>query len=71
MADITESARNPSRFMAMQGAFVDEHPARPRQLADDAHPLLCKSGALQRSPDYAPGEVLERCNQPLPANPGA
>lgn len=122
MADITESARNPSRFMAMQGAFVDEHPDRRvrivSQLAwpgrsreefvaciehealvneamdgypatalclydasalDDGvladaratHPLLCKSGALQRSPDYAPGEVLERCNQPLPANPGA
>ena len=26
MVDITEVARNPSRFMAMQGAFIDEHP---------------------------------------------
>jgi anti-sigma regulatory factor (Ser/Thr protein kinase) len=35
------------------------------------HPLLWKRGALQRSPDYAPHEVLQRCNQPLAAGPGA
>jgi anti-sigma regulatory factor (Ser/Thr protein kinase) len=26
MVDITEAGRNPSRFMAMEGAFVDDHP---------------------------------------------
>lgn len=26
MVDVTEVARNPSRFMAMEGSFVDEHP---------------------------------------------
>ncbi|OBF13156.1 regulator of Sig8 [Mycobacterium sp. ACS4054] len=26
--DVTEEARNPSRFMAMEGAFVDDHPDR-------------------------------------------
>lgn len=122
MVDITEVARNPSRFMATQGAFIDEHPdQRVRivsQLAwpgrtdeefvacmehealvneamdgypatslclydagrlrggvlSDAratHPLLWKYGVPQRSSDYAPGEVLERCNQPLAAGPGA
>lgn len=35
------------------------------------HPTLYEGGALHDSPDYAPGEVLARCNQPLPANPGA
>jgi anti-sigma regulatory factor (Ser/Thr protein kinase) len=29
MADIAEVGRNPSRFMAMEGSFVDEHPNRP------------------------------------------
>ncbi|HEX5256058.1 MAG TPA: sensor histidine kinase [Mycobacterium sp.] len=122
MVDITEAARNPSRFMAMQGEFIDEYPdQRVRivsQLAwpgrtdeefvacmehealvneamdgypatslclydadrlhdgvlSDAratHPLLWESGALQRSWDYAPSDVLERCNQPLAAGPGA
>ncbi|OBB92617.1 sensor histidine kinase [Mycobacterium sp. 852002-40037_SCH5390672] len=122
MVDITEVARNPSRFMAMEGAFIDEHPdqrvrivsqlawpgrseeefvaciehealvneamdAYPAtslclydasQLDGDVladaratHPLLWESGVLQRSPAYAPGDVLERCNQPLAANPGA
>jgi anti-sigma regulatory factor (Ser/Thr protein kinase) len=28
MADITEVARNPSRFLAMEGSFADEHPDR-------------------------------------------
>lgn len=28
MADIAEVGRNPSRFMAMEGSFVDEHPDR-------------------------------------------
>lgn len=122
MADITEVARNPSRFMAMQGAFIDEHPdQRVRivsqlawpgrtdeefvacmehealvneamdgypattlclydagRLRDDVlrnaratHPLLWEFGALQRSPNFAPRDVLERCNQPLAAGPGA
>lgn len=122
MTDVTEAARNPSRFMAMEGAFIDEHPDRRVRIvsqlawpgrteeefvaciehealvntAMDAypatslclydasaigdevlmdaratHPLLWKSGALHRSPDYAPNEVLQRCNQPLAANPGA
>jgi anti-sigma regulatory factor (Ser/Thr protein kinase) len=122
MVDITEVARNPSRFMAMQGAFIDEHPdQRVRivsQLAwpgrtdeefvacmehetlvneamdgypatslclydagrlrdgvlSDAratHPLLWEFGASQRSSNYAPGDVRERCNQPLAAGPGA
>ncbi|MEB4208920.1 sensor histidine kinase [Mycobacterium sp. 94-17] len=122
MVDITEAARNPSRFMAMQGAFIDEHPdqrvrivgqlAWPGRtdeefiacmeheaLANEAmdgypatslclydadrlggdvlsdaratHPLVWECGGLQRSSDYAPGDVLERCNRPLTAGPGA
>jgi anti-sigma regulatory factor (Ser/Thr protein kinase) len=35
------------------------------------HPLLWRCGALHRSAEYAPDEVLERCNQPLCAKPGA
>ncbi len=35
------------------------------------HPLLWRSGSLQHSSDYAPVDVLQRCNQPLPGNPGA
>ena len=35
------------------------------------HPLLWSCGSLHRSADYAPDDVLARCNQPLPANPGA
>lgn len=35
------------------------------------HPLLWKGGSAYRSNDYAPDEVLARCNQPLPTNPGA
>lgn len=122
LADITEVARNPSRFMAMEGFFVDEYadrrvrivsqlawPGRTEQeyvacleheaLVNDAlegyqvsslclydadrlggdvladvratHPALWKCGALHRSPDYAPDDVLHRCNRPLAANPGA
>ncbi len=122
MADITEVGRNPSRFMAMEGSFVDEHsdrrvrivsqlawPGRTEEelvaciehealingamegyqvtglclydasrLGDDVladaratHPLLWRRGSLHRSVDYAPDDVLERCNQPLPGNPGA
>lgn len=122
MDDITQLARNPSRFMAMQGAFIDEHPdqrvrivsqlAWPGRTGEEfvacsehealvneamdgypatslclydagrlgdgvladaraTHPLLWKSGALERSPVYAPSDVLERCNQPLAAGPGA
>jgi anti-sigma regulatory factor (Ser/Thr protein kinase) len=122
MADITEAARNPTRFMAMEGSFVDDHPDRRvrivSQLAwpgrteeelvacleheallneamegyqatgiclydasgldDDVladaratHPLLWSCGAMHRNADYAPDDVLDRYNQPLPANPGA
>jgi anti-sigma regulatory factor (Ser/Thr protein kinase) len=122
MADITEVGRNPSRFMAMEGSFVDEYADRRvrvvSQLAwpgrteaelvacveheallngamdgypatglclydatrlDDevladaraTHPLLWQCGGLRRSADYAPDEVLQRCNRPLPGNPGA
>ncbi|OBH53652.1 sensor histidine kinase [Mycobacterium sp. E2479] len=122
MVDITELARNPSRFMAMQGAFIDEHPDRrvrivsqlawpgrteeefvactehealvneamdgypatslclydagrlPGGVLSDAratHPLLWEGGVLQRSRDYAPADVLDRCNRPLAAGPGA
>jgi anti-sigma regulatory factor (Ser/Thr protein kinase) len=35
------------------------------------HPLLWRCGAPHRSAEYAPDEVLERCNRPLPAKPGA
>lgn len=120
--DITEVARNPCRFMAMEGAYIDEHPDRrvrivsqlawpgrteeeliacvehealvneamdgypatglclyDASLLDDelladaraTHPALWKCGALHRSPDYAPNDVLRRCNRPLAANPGA
>lgn len=122
MVDITEAARNPSRFMAMAGCFVDDHadrrvrivsqlawPGRTEEelvacvehealingamdgyqvtglclydgsrLGEDVlldvratHPLLWSGDALQRSADYAPDAALQRCNRPLPANPGA
>ncbi|OBI11963.1 sensor histidine kinase [Mycobacterium sp. E2497] len=122
MVDITEVARNPTRLMAMEGSFVDDHPDRRvrivsqlawpgrsdeelvacvehealvngamdgyqvtglclydgGRLADDVladaratHPLLWGGGELQRSADYAPDAALQRCNRPLPANPGA
>ncbi len=122
MADIDELARNPVRFMAAEGSFVDEHPNRrvrivnqlawpgrrhdefvsciehealvnealdgypvtklclydASRLGDDlladsraTHPFLWSRGALQRSAEYAPDDVLKRCNQPLPAHPGA
>jgi anti-sigma regulatory factor (Ser/Thr protein kinase) len=122
LVDITEAARNPSRFMAMQCAFIDEHPDQRARIVSQlawpgrtdeefvaciehealvneamdgypatslclydagrlgqgvlsdaraTHPLLWESGGLQRSPDYAPGDVLERYNQPLASGPGA
>lgn len=122
MVDITEVARNPSRLMAMEGSFVDDHPdQRVRivsqlawpgrteeeliacvehealvngamdgyqvtglclydgsRLDDDVlmdaratHPQLWNDGALSRNVDYAPDDALQRCNRPLPANPGA
>lgn len=122
IADITDVARNPGRFMAVEGSFVDEHPDRrvrivsqlawpgrtddefvacvehealvngalegyqatglclydANRLGDDVladaratHPLLWSRGSLQSSGEYAPDDVLARCNQPLPANPGA
>ena len=122
MVDITEVARNPSRLMAMEGTFVDDHPdQRVRivsqvawpgrteeelvacvehealvngamdgyqvtglclydgsRLDDDVladaratHPLLWSGDALQRSAEYAPDAALQRCNRPLPGNPGA
>jgi anti-sigma regulatory factor (Ser/Thr protein kinase) len=122
MVDIAEIGRNPSRFMAMEGSFVDEHPGRrvrivsqlawpgrtdeelvacvehealvnaaldgypatglclyDASLLDDGvladaratHPLLWSRGALHRSAEYAPDDVLDRCNQPLAPKPGA
>ncbi len=122
LIDITKVARNPSRFLAMQGSFAAEHPNRrvrivsqlvwPGRTADESlacaqhealangafeghqvtglclydasrldedvladaratHPLLWRRGSVHRSTGYAPDEVLARCNQPLPANPGA
>ena len=122
MADTTQVARNPSRFMAMEGSFVEEHPDRrvrivseivwPRRTANErlacvqhealvneafegrqvtglclydasrldddvladaraTHPMLWSCGSLDRSAEYAPDDVLARCNQPLPVNPGA
>ncbi len=122
MVDVTDVARNPSRFMAMEGSFADKHanrrvrivsqlawPGRTEkefvacsehealvnealgshqatglclydatQLDDDVladaratHPLLWTSGSMHRNAGYAPDDVLERCNQPLPGNPGA
>lgn len=122
LVDITEAARNPSRFLALESAFADkyadrtvrivsqlvwpgrtpdeclacmEHEAlvngelRARNviglclydathLPDDVltearrtHPLLWKGGSTSRSDEYAPGDVLARCNQPLPPHPGA
>ncbi len=122
MVDITEVARNPSRLLAMEGAFVDDHPdqrvrivsqlAWPGRTEEElvacvehealvngamdgyqvtglclydgsrlghdvladaraTHPLLWGRGTLQRSADYAPDAALQRCNRPLPVNPGA
>lgn len=122
LLDITEVARNPSRFLAMERAFADKYADRPvrivsqlvwpgrtadeclacmehealvngafknqnvrglclydaTHLHDDVlagarstHPLLWKSGSAYRSNEYAPHEVLARCNQPLPPHPGA
>jgi anti-sigma regulatory factor (Ser/Thr protein kinase) len=122
MADTTEAARNPSRFMAMEGSFIEEHADRrvrivsevfwPGRTADEylaclehealvnealeghqvtglclydasrldedvlastraTHPLVWKCDSLHPSAEYAPDDVLARCNQPLPANPGA
>ena len=122
LIDITEVARNPGRFLAVESSFADEHAGRPvrivsqlvwpgrtrdeclacmeheavvnqalknrdvtalclydaTQLDDDvladarsAHPLLWKCGSTYPSTDYAPEEVLARCNQPLLPNPAA
>lgn len=122
MADIGEVGRNPSRFMAMEASFANDHPDRrvrivsqlawqgrtddefvacfehealvnealarcratglclydASRLHDDkladaraTHPLLWSRGALHRSAEYAPADVLQRCNRPLRAKPGA
>ena len=122
MADSTEVARNPSRFMAMEASFAEEHRDRrvrivsedfwPGRTADEVmacvqhealvnealeghqvtglclydasrldedvlasaratHPMLWRRGSLHRGAEYAPADVLARCNQPLAANPGA
>jgi anti-sigma regulatory factor (Ser/Thr protein kinase) len=39
--------------------------------ARSTHPLLWKCGSAYRSAEYAPNDALARCNQPLPASPGA
>jgi len=120
--DITQVARNPSRFLALEGSFAQDHPNRrvrivsqlvwPGRTAEESlacarlealanaafeghqvtglclydadrldedvladaratHPRLWRCGSEHRSADYAPDEVLARCNQPLPAHPGA
>ncbi|MCV7379404.1 regulator of Sig8 [Mycobacterium alsense] len=122
MADVAEVGRNPSRFTATEGSFVDEHPDRrvrivsqlawPGRRGDElvscvehealanaaldgypatklclydetrlndqiladaraTHPVLWAGGGLHPSAEYAPDAVLDRCNQPLEANPGA
>ncbi len=122
LVDITEVARNPSRFLAAAGSFAAEQPngrvrivsqlVWPGRSADESlacaqhealanavfeghevtglclydasrldedvladaratHPLLWRCGSAHHSSDYAPAEVLARCNQPLHANPGA
>jgi anti-sigma regulatory factor (Ser/Thr protein kinase) len=122
MADITAAARNPSRFLAMESFFAEQHPDRrvrivsqlvwpgrtddeflacvqhealvngaleghqvmglclydASRLGEDVlagaratHPQLWRCGSLHRSAEYAPDDALARCNQPLPANPGA
>jgi anti-sigma regulatory factor (Ser/Thr protein kinase) len=122
LADIAEVGRNPSRFMAIEGSFADEHADRrvrivsqlawPGRSEDEfvaciehealanaalegyqatglclydasrldadvlsdaraTHPVLWRCGELHPSADYAPDDVLERCNQPLHAKPGA
>lgn len=122
LVDITDAARNPGRFLAMESAFAEKHaddtvrivsqlvwPGRSvdeclacaeheavvngalgtrnvmglclydaTHLSDDVladarctHPLLWKDGSVHRSEDYAPEQVLARCNQPLPPHPGA
>jgi anti-sigma regulatory factor (Ser/Thr protein kinase) len=122
LTDITEVARNPYRFLAVEGSFAEEYADRrvrivsqlvwPGRSADEAlaclqnealangaferhqvtglclydasrldedvladaratHPLLWRCGSSHRSTEYAPDEVLARCNRPLPANPGA
>jgi anti-sigma regulatory factor (Ser/Thr protein kinase) len=122
VVDIADAGRNPSRFMAMQGSFIDEHhgrrvrivselawPGRTEEeivacaehealvnaaldgypvtglclydasvLGDDVladaratHPLLWSRGAQYRSHEYAPDDVLDRCNRPLAPKPGA
>lgn len=122
LIDITEGARNPGRFLAMESAFADKYSDRPvrivsqlvwpgrtgdeclaclehealvnqalknknvtglclydaTRLADDVlagarstHPVLWKCGSACSSGDYAPQQVLARCNQPLAAHPGA
>jgi anti-sigma regulatory factor (Ser/Thr protein kinase) len=122
MADTTQVARNPSRLMALEGSFVEEHRNRRVRIVSDAfwpgrtanellacvqhealvndafegrqvtglclydasrldddvladacatHPMLWRRGSLHRSAEYAPDDVLARCNQPLPVHPGA
>lgn len=122
LIDITEVARNPGRFLAMESAFADKYADRtvrivsqlvwPGRSTDEClacmehealvnrtlknrnvvglclydathlpgdvlsgarstHPLLWKCGSAFRSADFAPEEVLARCNQPLPPHPGA
>jgi anti-sigma regulatory factor (Ser/Thr protein kinase) len=35
------------------------------------HPMLWRCGSVHPSAEYAPHQVVARCNQPLPCNPGA
>lgn len=122
LTDISEVARNPGRFAAMESSFADKHADRtvrivrqlvwPGRTADEClacmeheslingvlknpnvmglclydathlphdvladarrtHPMLWQGGSACPSSDYAPEDVLARCNQPLDTNPGA
>jgi len=122
LVNITDAARNPSRYAALAGSFAADYPDRrvrivsevvwPDRNADErlacvqhealvngalagnqitalclydasrlgvdvlesaraTHPLLWRCGSAHRSAEYAPDAVLQSCNQPLAANPGA
>jgi anti-sigma regulatory factor (Ser/Thr protein kinase) len=122
LVDITEVARNPSRFLTMASSFAAEYPDQrvrvvsevvwPGRSVDEClacaqhealinadlagdeitqlclydgnrlddhaladaratHPMLWSCGAARPSADYAPHQVVQRCNQPLPSHPGA
>lgn len=56
-----------------QLCLYDENRLDDDALADAraTHPMLWRRGTAGASADYAPQHVVQRCNQPLPSNPGA